>query len=655
MRHVGSLALFVFGAALLGTAACEGGSPEPASSDSGAPDTGVFDDATDTTPDTVAEDGAADTVDAPPAEIPIDPKVLAAIPGKDAIAGTHWRPVGGPKTFPEAEAALAALGDDLYLSTVRGLRKTTGTGWIDVAPRACRFAPSANGALLCVAEDGATFDRFDGTTWTTHVCPGGGCTIYGSLIETGTGTMLYAPFGGGTLQRRAAGSTTWTDVAGFPGACLGGSAPVSASGARVVVGRCRSFDDGLSFVFLPDVTQAVATSAGILASGPSSVSLHTPTAVLTTLSSSASLAAGDTRVTAWTSAGTLQVSIDGGATWTARASSKAPQYVSRGVLAYPLGGKFNPRIDEVQISTDDGVSFKSVSIPRGTNAFGGAYRASTKELFTADIEPTIYTADALRLHRSTDGGTTWTAVAFPYHWRRAEGGYGGDFDLLLQASPGGQVFAGSYNSFTHFDDTTGAFVEEPAMADRSMSAAAGKLFLPSTRRFSTDDGKTWSAVVDKGWNRPGGLDAAGVAWGRKETYDADWSTTIERSTDGITWLATGFLEGRLLGVTSDRTLLGWAGSPRVLHRSTDRGVSWSTLTVSASEYATTLLPLGGSSTLVLVVGAAKSFTVQMSNDGGVTFVDRTLDLPGRPDSFFAGNAHVWATVPDYGMFELVGP
>ncbi|MGZ3418927.1 MAG: WD40/YVTN/BNR-like repeat-containing protein, partial [Polyangiales bacterium] len=233
---------------------------------------------------------------------------------------------------------------------------------------------------------------------------------------------------------------------------------------------------------------------------------------------------------------------------------------------------------------------------------------------------------------------------------------GGQFFLFATPTTH-KLYVGSHNGLGTFDDAANAFVESPSHPDSKLFGGpiyggGGRLLAVSVGRFSFDDGVTWTAPApfgsDFGFSfTSGGIDATGTAWALHAAHE---TTTLYKSTDGTTWTPKPGVDPRPFSVARDGMF--FSGDGEIL-RSSDEGTTWTKL-LSLSIGSWFLLPAGPASTLVVSdEDGAEGFVVRVSKDGGATFSDWTYDLPQAPSAFYLGNDHLWATVPDLGLFELV--
>ncbi|MFC8277836.1 RICIN domain-containing protein [Streptomyces sp. NPDC057271] len=355
----------------------------------------------------------------------------------------------------------------------------------------------------------------------------------------------------------------------------------------------------------------------------------------------------------------LYRSTDGGSTWQAVPGQPTGQLPQHGVLSgdgslyltYTNAlGPNGVTAGSVWKHTPSGGTWKDITPSRGSYGFSGLAvdprKPSTVMVTTLDRwwpEDEIY--------RTTDGGTTWKALAdksvrnasaAPYvgthtgHWMTA---------LAIDPFDSGHVLYGTGNGIWRSKDadatdnggtshwTVGARgLEETALMDAIAPPGGATVItaMGDQGGFRHDDltkvpaGRlgnpmmTNSTDIDFAQSNPSVM----VRVGRGGTQDGAYSTD-----GGISWSGfkaepvTGAQDGRV-ALAADGSTIVWTQAGQVPYRSTDKGASWS--------------KVSGLGTDAVVVGdrySARTFyslsggTLHASTDGGATFTARATGLP----------------------------
>ncbi|MGW6782667.1 RICIN domain-containing protein [Streptomyces sp. NPDC054987] len=380
----------------------------------------------------------------------------------------------------------------------------------------------------------------------------------------------------------------------------------------------------------------------------------------------------------------LYRSTDGGSTWQAVPGQPAGQFPQHGVLAgdgslyltYTNAlGPNGVTAGSVWKYAPAGGTWKNVSPSQGGYGFSGLAvdprRPSTVMVTTLDRwwpEDEIY--------RTTDGGTTWKALAgksvrnasaAPYvgthtgHWMTA---------LAVDPFDSGHVLYGTGNGIWRSKDanatdsggtshwTAGARgLEETALMDAIAppGGAAVVTAMGDQGGFRHDDltkvpaGRlgnpvmTNSTDIDFAQSKPSMM----VRVGRGGAQDGAYSTD-----GGISWNGfkaepvTGAQDGRV-ALAADGSTIVWTQAGQVPYRSTDKGASWSKVS-----------GLGTDAVVVADRSSAGTFyslsrgTLHASTDGGATFTTRATGLPdGRLTAVPGVAGDLWIAAGGEGLLH----
>lgn len=574
----------------------------------------------------------------------------------DVITAMHWRPITTPKAAQYSRHLLAA-GSDVILSEAGGniVWKQTTSGWEDVSKHlrvGGNCGTSASGGVVCAGTDAV--HAFDGTAWKKLAdCPSTGC---GYPVRTSSGTLVIGD-PQGHAYRRAAGATSWTAIdVPAPTDC----SRIAVAGDHVVVCGRYSSDDGVTFSPL-DVPSATVTTAGYLYND-ADFHLRADSGAVSLIAPGLwDVSVGGGRVFAVQRESKQRgISLDGGKTWKfSTLPSDSPLLVANEIAV--SSSLVAVRTDtSVAKSTDDGVTFGVVTaIPEISFPLGFAYRGGeTPELWTIMDR---YTHQG-RAYRSSDDGATWIESGSASTWNGALD-LTGDRYFVFESPSTHFVYAGTTKDAFRFD--LGSMVNGHLAGSR-FGTGPGPVTGRGGRMVSRSSGSTWldapgditdfhDGPVGPSDGFPGfpgaGVDSMGTVW-------VDANGWIFTTTDGgVTWTRESeATAGRIwFDVAANGTFFDRTATD--ILKSNDHGKTW-------TKIASTSLGLGGAVSLVpslgdrLVVVDADGdlgFKVLVSKDGGATFENQTFDLPRPPSGFFGGNGHLWATVRDYGLFELVEP
>ncbi|HYJ59921.1 MAG TPA: hypothetical protein VE032_00475 [Actinomycetota bacterium] len=320
-------------------------------------------------------------------------------------------------------------------------------------------------------------------------------------------------------------------------------------------------------------------------------------------------------------------STDGGATWrTSNTGLTSPEQLSVAAIAFSPATPglvygavgVRGRGGGLVASTDGGVTWSLRSAtPRfsGTNNHGipgipPVHPRSTGDLLVVDRAGVVYAATLDQgVLRSTDGGTTWTALGLAGRYLRGLASDPATPDVLFAAAYGGGV--------VRTDDARGAGGFSPlpgSPPNPEELAIAG-----STLYVAAGSAGVWSSpVAGGGWTQLG----------------------VGRIPDGPTWLSVAAY--RACG--RDVVYVGaTAGAANGVVRSDDGGATWEDLTGAPTTIARTM---GGPTGRTWWLGAHASLM-----PGGRSYVAAhiaTAGAPGAmdclaPDVFVAGRSGVWGS------------
>ncbi|MGC0398016.1 photosystem II stability/assembly factor-like uncharacterized protein [Streptomyces sp. SAI-126] len=355
----------------------------------------------------------------------------------------------------------------------------------------------------------------------------------------------------------------------------------------------------------------------------------------------------------------LYRSTDGGGTWQALPGQPTGQLPQHGVvsgdgslyLTYTNAlGPNDVTAGSVWKYTPSRSTWKNVSPSQGGYGFSGLAvdprKPSTVMVTTLDR---WWPED--ELYRSTDGGTTWKALAAksvrnasaaPYvgtgigHWMTA---------LSIDPFNSGHVLYGTGNGIWRSKDATATDsggtshwtagargLEETALADAIAPPGGATVItaMGDQGGFRHDSltkvpaGRlknplmSNSSDIDFAQSKPSMM----VRVGRGGAQDGAWSTDGGRSWQGFTAEPVGSADSGRIALAADGSTIVWTESGQAPYRSTDQGASWSRVA-----------GLGTDAVVVADRSAARTFyslsggTLYTSTDGGATFTARAAGLP----------------------------
>ncbi|MGW6392525.1 RICIN domain-containing protein [Streptomyces sp. NPDC055103] len=383
----------------------------------------------------------------------------------------------------------------------------------------------------------------------------------------------------------------------------------------------------------------------------------------------------------------LYRSTDGGSTWQAVPGQPTGQMPQHGVLSgdgslyltyTDVVGPNGVTAGSVWKHTPSGGTWKNVSPSQGGYGFSGLAvdprKPSTVMVTTLDRwwpEDEIY--------RTTDGGTTWKALAeksvrdasaAPYvgtgtgHWMTA---------LAIDPFDSGHVLYGTGSGIWRSKDahatdsgatshwTVGSRgLEETAVLD-AVAPPGGATVITSMGdlggfRYSTPDSLTrvpagrlkspmmiTSTAIDFAQSNPSVM----VRVGRGGEQDGAYSTDGGSNWSGFTSEPVGGADSGQVALSADGSAIVWTEEGQAPYRSTDKGASWSRA--------------GGLGTGAVVVAdrsSARTFyslaggTLHASTDGGATFSARATGLPtGRLSAVPGIAGDLWIAGYDKGLLH----
>lgn len=355
----------------------------------------------------------------------------------------------------------------------------------------------------------------------------------------------------------------------------------------------------------------------------------------------------------------LYRSTDGGGTWQALSGQPTGQLPQHGVvsgdgslyLTYTNAlGPNDVTAGSVWKYTPSRGTWKNVSPSQGGYGFSGLAvdprKPSTVMVTTLDR---WWPED--ELYRSTDGGTTWKALAAksvrnasaaPYvgtgigHWMTA---------LSIDPFNSGHVLYGTGNGIWRSKDATATDsggtshwtagargLEETALADAIAPPGGATVItaMGDQGGFRHDSltkvpaGRlknplmSNSSDIDFAQSKPSMM----VRVGRGGAQDGAWSTDGGRSWQGFTAEPVASADSGRIALAADGSTIVWTESGQAPYRSTDQGASWSRVD-----------GLGTDAVVVADRSAARTFyslsggTLYASTDGGATFTARATGLP----------------------------
>ncbi|MGW8779473.1 RICIN domain-containing protein [Streptomyces sp. NPDC055796] len=463
---------------------------------------------------------------------------------------------------------------------------------------------AGNGAILRSNDRGRTFQRTDLPFKLGGNEDGRGAGERLAINPADNGTLLLGTRKNG-LWRSTDHGATWSQVSSFPvkdGASSGagisfvtygpaGSKTVYVGVADRSTSLYRSTDGGSTWQAVPGQPTGQMPQHGVL-SGDGSLYLTYANAL------------GPNGVTG----GTVWKHTPAGGTWKNTSPSQG-NYGFSGVAVDPRKpstvmvttlGRWWPQ-DEIYRTTDGGTTWQALADKSVRDASAAPYVGTgTGHWMTAlAIDPfdsghVLYGTGSGILrskdaHASDSGGTS--------HWGVGARGLEETAVLDAIAPPGGaQVITalGDLGGFRH-----GSLTEVPA----------GRLLNPMMTN-STD--------IDFAQSNP----AVMVRVGRGGAQDGAYSTDGGSNWNGFTSEPVSGAESGHVALSADGSTIVWTEAGQVPYRSTDKGASWSKVS-----------GLGADAVVVADRSSGKTFyslaggTLYASTDGGVTFTARAANLP----------------------------
>ncbi|MFE1551530.1 RICIN domain-containing protein [Streptomyces sp. NPDC058718] len=355
----------------------------------------------------------------------------------------------------------------------------------------------------------------------------------------------------------------------------------------------------------------------------------------------------------------LYRSTDGGTTWQAVPGQPTGQFLQHGVLSGDgslyltytnAPGPNGVTAGSVWKHTPSGGVWKNVSPSQGSYGFSGL-AVDPREPSTVMVTTLDRWWPEDEIYRTTDGGTTWKALAdksvrnasaAPYvgthtgHWMTA---------LAIDPFDSGHVLYGTGNGIWRSKDATATDnggtshwtvgargLEETALMD-AIAPPGGATVLTAMGDqggFRHDDltkvpaGRlsnpmmTNSTDIDFAQANPSMM----VRVGRGGAQDGAYSTD-----GGTSWTgfkaepATGAQDGHV-AVAADGSTIVWTQAGQAPYRSTDKGASWSKVSGLGTD-AVVVADRSSARTFYSLAGGA----LHASTDGGATFTARATNLP----------------------------
>jgi photosystem II stability/assembly factor-like uncharacterized protein len=335
--------------------------------------------------------------------------------------------------------------------------------------------------------------------------------------------------------------------------------------------------------------------------------------------------APDGRLLVGTTAGPYR-STDNGTTWTA--AEGWLKGVNVWNFAFSNGAVFAATDIGVMVSSDGGVTWSEQNngIPAGVQALdaGGAR--------------TIIARTTSSVRFSTDGGSSWQ--------RRI------DEANAVAASPGGDFFIG-YNFYSndhgtlHRSTDGGATwtISTPASAVYRLGFnSAGHLFAAMEHQKihrSTDNGATWiSAPISHD-----SYEILEFAFdSTRAGYAAVYGGVLRTSDNGDSWTPTS-ITSTVNAITVDPVGTAYVATTDGVYRSTDQGTTWSK--VSASDF-TSIVAAGVDELLA----APSELGLYRSTDGGATWNSASAGLPDLVTSLARNRSgEIYAATENYGIYR----
>jgi photosystem II stability/assembly factor-like uncharacterized protein len=307
--------------------------------------------------------------------------------------GLTWtnRTIGGGSTAFYLFATREQGGNILVVGEAASVYRSADQGatWSSVAPTFPTYdAVVAFDALhlAVVGSDGAALTSADSGATMSAATGCGGSTFRDGVATSLTAGMVVG--GAGKICRTTDSGATWTNVASPTGSSLVEVTRIPATGELIAHGTSttnfiRSTDDGASWQLLPI---SVSGGVGLFATDDD----------------------GSTRVMSRNSNGTMWVSTDSGATWTAL-DDGVPSPLQSVAIA-PSGGRIvtghyptsSDNQNKLAVSTDAGATWTSAPVAGGAGEVLGAR-------FTSDQR--LWLLAGGKIVVSDDAGATFTTIA----------------------------------------------------------------------------------------------------------------------------------------------------------------------------------------------------------------------------------------------------